>query len=214
MANDDLENRCPDGASGKLYPQIRYSGHTDMILGNTEGFSGYQWNYYSSLEDGPLRSRADSFLASVDWAALLEYAAEKRDGVNCMLLPNIGLGYNHMVRIIQFSDGNQWVARLRLPPLAESDASKDALEPTGIREYSTICFLRQITRIPIPEIHAIEERSDCKMKAPFMLMDCLRGNVGMDLSMTVPPQYKKAFLRGLAKIHVSIWLVVCTQVVD
>lgn len=100
--------------------------------------------------------------------------------------------------------GTKWVARLRLPPLVERDTSKDALETTD--EYSTICFLRQRTRIPIPEIHAIEERSDCKMKAPFMLMDCLRGNVGMDLSMTVLPQYKKAFLRGLAKIHVSIWL--------
>lgn len=107
MANNDLEIRCPDGASGKLYPQIWYSGHTNNMLGNTEGFSGYQWNYYSSLEHGPLRSRADSFLASVNWAALLEYAAEKNNGVSCMLLSDIGLGYNHMVRIIQFSDGNQ-----------------------------------------------------------------------------------------------------------
>lgn len=49
----------------------------------------------------------DSFLASVNWTALLEYAAKKRKGVSCKLLPDIGLGYNHMVRIVQFSDGNQ-----------------------------------------------------------------------------------------------------------
>lgn len=185
-------------------PYLAFRAHANNSTENMEAFSGYQWTYYPSLEHGPLRSRADSFLASVNWTALLEYAAQKRDGVSGILLPDIGLGYNHMVRIIQFSDGNQWVARLRLPPLAEGDTCKDALETTGIREFSTIHLLRQTTHIPIPEIHAIEERSDCKVKAPFMLMACLQGNVGMDLGMSVPLQYKKAFLRGLAKIHVSI----------
>ncbi|EHK45975.1 uncharacterized protein TrAtP1_013053 [Trichoderma atroviride] len=195
MVNNNLENRCPDGASE-----------------NAEEFSGYQWTYYSSLEHGPLRSRADSFLASVSWAALLEYAAEKRNGVSCILFPDIGLGYNHMVRIIQFSDGKQWVARLRLPPLADGDSCEDALETSGIREFSTICLVRQSTHIPVPEVHAIEERSDCKVNAPFMLMDCLKGNVGMDLGMSVPPQYKKAFLRGLARIHVQLSTVLLPKI--
>lgn len=150
----------------------------------------------------------------MNWNALLEYAAKKRNGVSCKLLPDIGLGYNHMVRIVQFSDGNQWVARLRLPSLAEGDSREDVLETTEIREFTTICLVRQRTHIPIPEIHAIEERSDCKVKAPFMLMDCFQGNVGMDLGMSVPPMYKKSFLRGLAKIHVRRWFMVWMQVVN
>lgn len=150
----------------------------------------------------------------MNWAALLEHAAGKRNGISCILLPDIGLGYNHMVRIIQFSDGNQRVARLRLPPLVEGNHCGDALETSGIREFSTICLVRQRTHIPISVIHAIEERSDCKVNAPFMSMDCLQGNVGMDLGMSVPPQYKKAFLRELARIHVSIWSTAWTLMIN
>lgn len=106
------------------------------------------------------------------------------------------------------------MAQLRLPPLAEGDFREDALETTEIREFSTICLVRERTHIPIPEIHAIEERSDCKVKAPFMLMDCLQGNVGMDLGMSVPPMCKKAFLRGLARIHVRRWFMVWIQVIN
>lgn len=99
-------------------------------------------------------------------------------------------------------DGGRWVARLKLPPLAKSDSSEHTLETTGICEFNTISLLRQKTSIPIPKIHAFEARFDCSVKAPFMLMDCLEGNVGMDLGMTIPPKSKQAFLSGLVKIHV------------
>lgn len=171
---------------------------------NCKEFSGYQWTYFPSLKEGPIRSRAELFLASVNWPALQEYAASKRNGINCSLLPDIGLGYNHMVRIIEFMDGGRWVARLKLPPLAKSDSPEHALETTGVCEFNTISLLRQKTSIPIPEIHAFEARFDCSVKAPFMLMDCLEGNVGMDLGMTIPPKSKQAFLSGLAKIHVHL----------
>ncbi|UPK93058.1 hypothetical protein LCI18_003993 [Fusarium solani-melongenae] len=161
-------------------------GHTNSDLESGKIFSGYQWTYFSSLQQGPLRSRAESFLASVDWLALREYAAAKRKGIDCSLLPDIGLGYNHMVRIIDFIDGVRWVARLRLPSLR--------------------------TNLPIPEIHAYEARSDCSVKAPFMLMDCLEGNVGMDLGMEIPPGYKQVFLSGLAKIHVQLSTVQLPQI--
>jgi aminoglycoside phosphotransferase (APT) family kinase protein len=107
-----------------------------------------------------------------------------------------------MVRIIKFADGCQWVARLKLPPLAKSDSPENALESTGICEFNTISLLRQKTSIPIPEIYAFEARFDCSVNAPFMLMDCLEGNVGMDLGMEIPPKSKQEFLRGLAKVHV------------
>ncbi|KAF4969910.1 hypothetical protein FZEAL_10144 [Fusarium zealandicum] len=161
---------------------------------NCKEFSGYQWTYFLSLKEGPIRSRAELFLASVNWPTLQEYAASKRNGINCSLLPDIGLGYNHMVRIIEFMDGGRWVARLKLPPLAKSDSSEHALETTGICEFNTISLLRQKTSIPIPEIHAFEARFDCSVKAPFMLMDCLEGNVGMDLvppAIDIPWDYNK-----------------------
>jgi len=139
----------------------------------------------------------------MNWPALLDYAAKKRNGINCMLLPDIGLGYNHMVRIIEFADGTRWVARLRMPPLSKSGSDEDALKTIMNCEFNAISLVRRKTRIPVPQIHAFEVKSGCSMKAPFMLMDCLEGNVGMDLGMKIPPEYKQAFLSSLAKIHVG-----------
>lgn len=138
----------------------------------------------------------------MNWPGLLDYATKKHSGVNCVLLPDIGLGYNHMVRIIEFADGNRWVARLRMPPLSDT-VSKIALETKTRCEFATILLLQQRTSIPMPKVHAIEARDQCEVKASFMLMDCMEGNVGMDLGMRVPANYKKAFFRALASIHVS-----------
>lgn len=141
----------------------------------------------------------------MNWPALLEYAVEIRNGIHCSLLPDIGLGYNHMVvRIIEFIDGRKWVARLRLPPLSGSDSCAEDLETKSNCEFNTMSLVRQQTSIPIRQIHAYEARGDCDVKAPFMLMDCLEGNVGMDLGMSLPLEYKQVFLRGLAETHVRV----------
>ncbi|RKK89688.1 hypothetical protein BFJ68_g16646 [Fusarium oxysporum] len=169
-------------------------------------FSDYRWQYFSSLTEGPTRSRAELFLESVDWPALQAFTATRRNGSDCRILPHIGLGYNHMVRIIEFDDGYRWVARLKLPPLSKPNASESeqVSDTTMICEVNTISLLRQKTSIPIPKIHAFEARFNCSVGAPFMLMDCLKGNVGMDLGMTIPPEKKQTFLNALAKIHVQL----------
>lgn len=207
MESHQLDGETARGLADKGFTPARSSllspEHINNVPGSSKTFSGYQWTYFSSLQRGPLRSRAESFLASVDWVALREYAAAVRKGIDCSLLPDIGLGYNHMVRIVEFTDGVRWVARLRLPSLAGCYSAEGALKTKIDCEFHTISLLRQRTNLPIPEIYAYEGRSDCSVKAPFMLMDCLEGNVGMDLGMEIPPEYKQAFLSGLAKIHVS-----------
>lgn len=170
-----------------------------------ENFSGYQWRYFSSLQEGPSRSRAELFLGTVDWLALAACATKAREGIHCSILPNIGLGHNHMVRIIEFTDGVRWVARLRMPSLRSNDNSyKDISEPEKLCEFNTIALIQQRTDISTPRVHLFEPRSDSSVKAPFMLMDCLEGNVGMDLSMRIPPEHNHTFLRELAHIHVQL----------
>ncbi|GAB7354887.1 hypothetical protein MBLNU459_g5525t1 [Dothideomycetes sp. NU459] len=71
-------------------------------------------------------------------------------------------------------------------------------------EVSTISAVRQGTNIPLPNIHAFEARDDHGITAPFILMDCLKGNVAMNLSMDIPSQYKEAFFRAEAKIQVQL----------
>ncbi|KAH8745910.1 hypothetical protein F5883DRAFT_438544 [Diaporthe sp. PMI_573] len=216
MESHQLDGEAARGLADKGFTPARSSllssEHINNVPGSGKTFSGYQWTYFSSLQQGPLRSRAELFLASVDWVALREYAAAKRKGIDCSLLPDIGLGYNHMVRIIEFTDGVRWVARLRLPSLAGCYSPEGALKTKSDCEFHTISLLRQRTNLPIPEIYAYEGRSDCSVKTPFMLMDCLEGNVEMDLGMEIPPGYKQAFLSGLAKIHVQLSTVRLPQI--
>lgn len=121
--------------------------------------------------------------------------------MRCHLLPDIGLGHNYMVRIVQFEDGVRWVARLRMPPVATPgpfENWEDSAEAMKNCEYNTISLVRQVTSIPIPKVHTIETRQDTDVRASFMLMD-----MGMDLGMKIPPEYKQGFLRRLAQIYVS-----------
>ncbi|KAK2471831.1 hypothetical protein H9L39_16587 [Fusarium oxysporum f. sp. albedinis] len=156
--------------------------------------------------EGPIRSRAKLFLESINWPGLEKFATTKRNGIKCRILPDIGLGYNHMVRIIEFEDGDRWVARLKLPSLPKPDISEheQALDARMTYEFNTMSFLREKTSIPIPRIHAFEARPHCRVGAPFMLMDCLEGNVGMDIGMEIPPESKQTFLKALARIHVQL----------
>lgn len=69
------------------------------------------------------------------------------------------------------------VARLRLPSLDNESASCDIAKSMNC-EASTITLVRRNTKVPVPEIYVCESDGNCSVKAPFMLMECLDGNVG------------------------------------
>lgn len=69
-------------------------------------------------------------------------------------------------------------------------------------EYNTIKLVQKKSSIPVPAIHGFEASSDNTVGAPFMLMDRLRGNVGMDLGMKVPSEYKTTVFTSMADVHV------------
>lgn len=170
----------------------------DIPRDGDDAFSGYRWSYFSSV-GGAIRLRAQKFLETTDWDSLIDYATEKRNGIECKLLPDIGLGYNHMVRIVEFADQVKWVARLRLPGLFQTINSPSSAENT---EYNAIRLVQKHTKIPVPQIHAFEDKPYPRVNAQFMLMDCLRGNVGMDLNMQIPSENKTSVFAEMAEIQV------------
>ncbi|EER37499.1 conserved hypothetical protein [Histoplasma capsulatum H143] len=130
---------------------------TDYILEDDDAFAGYRWSYFSSNGEGPLHLRAQKFLESTDWGSLIEYAAAERNGMKCGLLPDIGLGYNHMVRIVEFADQVRWVARLRLPDLSQA---RDSLSSArSVTKYNTIQLIEMST-IQLPKIGTIAGIND------------------------------------------------------
>jgi hypothetical protein len=108
-----------------------------------------------------------------------------------------------MVRIIEFEDFIQWVARLRMPHLSEDENNSALAKIIMASEYSTIQLIQKESKILTPRVHLLELDANCPVKAPFMLMDCLPGNVGMDLDMKIPPEHKSAVFEQMAKIHVG-----------
>ncbi|TGO17247.1 hypothetical protein BTUL_0019g00370 [Botrytis tulipae] len=117
-------------------------------------FSRYQWNLFS-LQDGALRSRTQTFLASVNWPGLLEYAATKR--------------------------------------LGESTYDEATVKRQMSCELNAISLVRQQLSIPTPEVHTFGMSNDSIARAPFILMDCSEGNVGMDLGLKIPREYMQTF---------------------
>lgn len=135
--------------------------------------------------------RVQNFIDSINWDGLIEYASKLRNGKICKLLPDIGLGYNHLVRIIEFQDDVRWIARLRMHN-----------KQTIVTEYNTILLVEQKTNIAVPKVHAVELDSENIVKAQFMLMECLRGNAGIDLGMDVPDFYKRSVFSKMAEVQV------------
>jgi hypothetical protein len=171
-------------------------------MSEKESFAGYRWSYFSFLSEGPLRSRAQRFLETIDWDSLIRCASVKRNGVECRLLPDIGLGYNHMVRVVEFVDQVRWIARLRMPQLRRD--GEDAAKAGEIMEseYRTIYLIQKESKIPVPHVHMFEADPNSQVGAQFMLMDCVRGNAGIDLSMNIPPEHKSDVYARMAEIQV------------
>ncbi|EDN06296.1 predicted protein [Histoplasma mississippiense (nom. inval.)] len=89
---------------------------------------------------------------------------------NAKLLPDIGFGFNHMIRIVEFSDKTRWVARLRMPPLLQRGNCPHEMTRAMECEHHIIQLIRKETNMPVPQIHVFDGNLQKKVKAQFMLM--------------------------------------------
>ncbi|EGD96537.1 hypothetical protein TESG_03977 [Trichophyton tonsurans CBS 112818] len=174
--------------------------------GTTE-FTGYKWAGLSFSEGSFWHCRAQSFLASVNWEALCDFASSLHSGKRCIVESEIALGGRHMVRIIQFEDNSRWIARLRMPARSTSkDDSIDKHEAADNllkREFDCLQLVKERTTVPVPTVFGYSNKS--KIGAPVILMECLLGNVGTDLNFDfIPPKYKNSFFEEMARIQTEI----------
>lgn len=179
---------------------------SNRVFKDLKPFSGCQRTSLSSLKEGPIRSRAETFLDTVDWLELLDEAVRMRGGIPCALYECKAFGTHHLSRIIEFDDGVRWVARLQLPPLPGSDETEESLENMMRSEFFTICLAQKksVIQFPIPELQGYEPRRDNPVEAPYFFTKYVVGNVVRDVGVDVPPEYREGFLKELAKIHVSV----------
>jgi hypothetical protein len=118
------------------------------------------------MQDGFRRSRVERLLVSVNWQTLQQCATVAREEVACQLLSDIGVGGNHMIRILEFSDDIRWEARLRIFSLADPDPTNTGvkmMENKGLIEATTMALIRRKTSIPISRnpYSRVKDASQC-----------------------------------------------------
>jgi hypothetical protein len=94
-------------------------------------------------EDSDLRARATAFVTNINWDALVSVATRMR-ATECVLSPEYSLGHFNMVRRLTFTDGIDWVARLRLPPLPTVFGGREAMDGADCMsiEIATMNYIR------------------------------------------------------------------------
>ncbi len=162
------------------------------------------------------RTNADDekSLPRVNWDALREYAArlmheraqKQREGqpaITCKIAVPYNMGGVHLVRLLHFSNGARWVARIRLHEW--TPASKERL----LQEVHTISLLRERTTIPVPEVFGYESDNSNPVGAAFMLMEFVPGDTAMDSfggwhkhHGEIPAEHKPKFYRSMARYQV------------
>jgi hypothetical protein len=165
-------------------------------------FSGFKWEDLMALETGNERQQhAGQFFKAIRWDAVRHAASDLRNHCACELESSIGLGGRHMIRVLRFEDGVNWIARLRMT----SEDSSVAQEAERMqREIDCLNFVKQRSTIPVPAVYGHNTRDTTGIGAPTMFMECFFGNVAMDLNFdTIPPEYKPSFLREMAHIQVA-----------
>ena len=167
-------------------------------MANDDQFGGYKWKLHTAG-----RRDVQSFIDSIKWHALCQFASKLNDGKHCAVGPQCTNGGTHLVRIINFQDGSKWIARLRMITLTTEN--EDVLSGLVQREVDCMQLVKERTTIPVPTVFGYNASARNEIGASFMLMECLSGNVITDLNDDhhVPAQHKSSIYAEMARFQVS-----------
>ena len=95
-------------------------------------------------EEDPLHERAEAFLRPVNWDVLVQICSEAHRNILCRLHEKFSLGHFNLVRHIIFEDGEEWIARLRLPDIPDVFGLRELLDVESIMksEIAATKYLR------------------------------------------------------------------------
>ena len=165
-------------------------------------FEGYKWSGMSSeTEESPYGQWVQGLLNRINWDALCQYASKLHNDEDCTISPDFTMGGRHMVRRINFRDGTRWIGRVRITTPINGDEGRRLLQ----REVDCMELVKERTSVPVPTVFGYVVSAKNDFGAPFMLMECLSGNVGIDLhGVEIPAQYKASFHREMARFQVRL----------
>ena len=174
-------------------------------MADSHRFEGYKWEVLSEVysEDSLYRHWVHSFFDSINWNALCQFASKLNDGKACAVDPQWTIGGRHLIRIVQFQDGSRWIARLRM----DTSPSEEDQSRLVQSEVDCLHLVKERTTVPVPTVFGYITSPQNEIGAPFMLMECLFGNTGVDLNRNeahgIPFQHKPSFYEEMARLQVS-----------
>ncbi|KAF7189214.1 Altered inheritance of mitochondria protein 9, mitochondrial [Pseudocercospora fuligena] len=134
-------------------------------------------------EDHIQHTRVKDFIAKINWTALLAIACRARSGISCKLSEKYSRGQYNVVRKLEYEDGVDLVARLRLPDVEETENLELlGAEKTMEVEIATMAYLKKHTSIPVPEVFAHDLDPNNQIGAPYILMSYIHGTSAAELS--------------------------------
>lgn len=156
------------------------------------------------VEYGPINS-VQQVGQQVNWGNLCQLASGLNNGLPCIILDKTTNGLHNLIRLLQFSDQTQWIARINLRRSTNDLAKLRS-------EVDTMRLIKDRTDIPIPRVFAYEVNKENPIGAPYILMEFLPGNTAMDAAGgyevhkgRIPLAHCPNFYRSVAHCHVS-WL--------
>lgn len=173
---------------------------------DTHKFEGYKWEALSDAypEHNAYRHWVQSFFDNINWTALCRFASELNDGKDCAVDPQWTIGGRHMIRVINFQDGSRWIARLRMTTGVSEDEQSELVQ----REVDCLRLVKDRSTLPVPMVFGYIASTQNEIGAPFMLMECLPGNIGPDLNGDtdhgVPSQHKSSFYTEMARLQTEM----------
>ena len=139
------------------------------------------------------------------WDKLCRIASGIAGNVECIALDQVANGLNNIVRLLEFSNKNRWIARIHINRNSSSEFNITRLET----EVSTMQFIKEHSDLPLPRVFAYELDEDNPVGVAFVLMELLPGSVAMDTHGgwdvhhgVIPREYRQTFYQSVAKCHV------------
>lgn len=140
---------------------------------------------------------------AINWPALLQHASRLRSGIKCQRTLHSTVGGCHLVNLLRFEDGTQWIVRFQLDPPTPASASQ--LQS----EADTVALIRERTGIPVPQIFGYDTLDKTDVGVPFMLMEYVPGIVAMDMDGgwdahrgEIAARHKPRFYQTMATLQV------------
>ncbi|MCJ1380596.1 hypothetical protein MMC17_003704 [Xylographa soralifera] len=116
---------------------------------------------------------------NTDWYEVATTCSKLRTGVPCAVSSRFTVGWQYLLKLIEFDDGVRWV--IHVPLDYTGPGSTACITDRMSRKVATYKFLKQNTAIPVPDVHGYSVDVDPSIRSPYILLTYIDGTLAANL---------------------------------